>query len=413
MFSIPASSTRPRADTEQVKVLHLDHSVESGGAELALLRLLMQRTQWSPTLRAPLSGLGASGVFEPLGTDSQVVLEAAGTPQRPGASGRKLGVLRIMAFARDALVEAVMLRRSAGFAGTDVVHANTSRSAVYGAVACLLSRKVFVVHLRDMTSRESLGPVGFLLFSRVALGRADGVIANSEATLASATTYLRPRASRTVIPSPIGFDSRVVAQATPEPEHVTALTIGMVARIDAWKGHELLLEAFARSGGAPGLRLRFAGGAAFGKTYDLAKLQAKAETLGISSQVDFLGHVDNVREFIDGSDICVQASIRPEPLGQNVLQYLAAGKPTIAVNAGGPAEWIVSGRNGLLVEMGSVESMASALQQLISDADLRARLGRAASTTPGILSDTEVADLHGAFFAKLSETQKRRGRVRS
>jgi glycosyltransferase involved in cell wall biosynthesis len=407
MFLLPASLTRPRGETQPVKVIHLDHSVESGGAELALLRLLRQRTQWTPTLRAPLSGVTAEGVFEPLASEQRVTLEAAGSSQRPGASGHKLGFLRIAAFARDALVEAATLRRSAGFAEADVVHANTSRSAVYGAVACLFSRKLLVVHLRDMTSKESLGPVGFQLFSRVALRRANGVIANSEATLSSAAMYLRPRVMRIVIPSPIGFDSRPALGAPREAVSDTPLVVGMVARIDAWKGHDLLLEAFAHCSEGPKKRLRLAGGAAFGKSEDLVALQAKAEKLGIASQVDFLGHVENVHDFVDSLDICVQASIRPEPLGQNVLQYLAAGKPTIAINAGGPTEWIESGQNGLLVEMGSVDAMANALQLLLSDSGLRTRLGLAARETPGILSDAEVADQHGDFFAMLTKRRER------
>ena len=377
-------------------VLHLDHSTEPGGAELALLRILLHHDQWTPILRIPRPGSGQStaGVFEPLRKVSPRVISFAGAPQKPGASGQKVGISRAISFAAGAFLASIQLRFSSAYRQADIIHANTSRSAVYGALACLTSQKKLVVHLRDETSAASLGPAGFQLFSRVALRRANAVIANSRATLATAEPFLRIKTDRTVIASPIGFDSRTERRMTAD----SVRRIGMVARIDPWKGHALLLRAFAISVAGSNTRLVLAGGASFGKKESLTELEKLAEDLGIRDRVDFLGHVDDVRSIIDQLDVCVQASIRPEPLGQNVLQYLVAGKPIIAVNAGGPAEWIRSGENGVLVEMNSVDSMTAALNMLISDKSMRERMSFAAEATEGIGTDAEVASAHGRFF---------------
>jgi glycosyltransferase involved in cell wall biosynthesis len=393
------------AASRQLNVLHLDHSTEPGGAELALLRVVTHADTWSPSIRIPEGNADGNGVFSSLASSPSVTLVAAGKKQKPGAS-QSGGLVRMVKFAVDALAESARLKFSKSFAKADVVHANTSRSAVYGAVACFLTNKTFVVHLRDMTTSESLGSVGYALFTKLALRRADGVIANSRSTLASAVPHLRAKTTRVVIASPIGFDDRTVPVFS---ENVGA--VGMVARIDSWKGHALLMEAFAAVLKGSETRLVFAGGAAFGKEAILTEFTDRAQQLGIADQVDFLGHVTDVRPVIDRLDICVQASTRPEPLGQNVLQYLAAGKTVIAVDAGGPAEWVTSGTNGLLVEIESVSALEAALKALVGDSALRHKLALGASETSGIGTDGEIARAHGDFFSR-TRTQRRGGNRR-
>ena len=113
----------------------------------------------------------------------------------------------------------------------------------------------------------------------------------------------------------------------------------------------------------------------FGHEDHLDELRRRARELGVAGQVDFLGHVEDVDALSAGWDVAVQASTRPEPLGQNVLQYLAAGRAVVAADEGGPAEWITDGVNGLLVPPRDVAALASALGRLDADAALRARLG--------------------------------------
>lgn len=382
-----------------LRVLHLDHTTVSGGAEFALLRMLRAEPAWSPyLLLAPTTGDGL-GVYDDL--PGRVPRGVAGVHQPSGGSGS--GIRAAIGVGSRVLAQATVTRTSRAFSGADLIDANTARAAAYGAIAARTSRKPFVVHLRDLVEPEALGRIGCALMARVVLPRADGVIANSRATLESARPYLRPGALAEVIPSASGL--RVgVDGAKPAGPAGPVRTVGMLARIDPWKGQHVLLEAFARVYGGRDARLQFAGDAPFGHEGHLAELRTTAEWLGITDQVDFLGHVDDVDRLLQGWDVAVQASTRPEPLGQNVLQYLAAGRAVVAADEGGPTEWITDGVNGLLVPPRDIDALAVALNRLDTDASLGARLAAAASATPGLLDDAAVARAHAAFYEAVVRT---------
>jgi glycosyltransferase involved in cell wall biosynthesis len=61
-----------------------------------------------------------------------------------------------------------------------------------------------------------------------------------------------------------------------------------------------------------------------------------------------------------------------------VLESMACGLPVIATSVGGVPEIIDSGRNGILVMPKDIPQLASALTELITDAEARLRLGEAA-----------------------------------
>ncbi len=381
-----------------MRVLHLDHTNVGGGAEFALLRMLRSEPSWSPYLLLAATSDRAFGIYESV--PSRVPRAIAGVRQPAGVTAGGLGAA--LTVGGRVLAQAVSVRSSRVFRSADLVDANTARAAAYGALAARTSRVPFVVHLRDLVEVEALGRAGYELMVRVVLPRADGVIANSGATLDSARSHLRRGALAEVIPSASGL--RIGTASAPVRRPIR--TVGMLARIDPWKGQHLLLEAFADVFRGRDVRLHFAGDAPFGHERHLEDLRRRASELGVDGQVDFLGHVDDVDTLIAGWDVAVQASTRPEPLGQNVLQYLAAGRVVVAADEGGPAEWIADGVNGLLVSPRDVAALAAALGRLDADDDLRVRLAIAAAATPGLLDDNAVTQAHAAFYEAVVRSRR-------
>jgi glycosyltransferase involved in cell wall biosynthesis len=382
---------------DKLSVLHLDHSTEAGGAELALIRLVNCSDAWNPAILLPNQAAADLGVFDRV-QDLSTVREV-GPPQTPGMSSGT-SPLRVFGYLRQVIGQALAIRRSSEFCDADVIHANTSRTSLYGALACVGTGKRLVIHLRDHVSAESLGRIGFWAFKYVVLKRANGLIGNSKSTLETATAHIGSRSMHTaVIPSPIGISvTRGVEDAVVAAPADASLKVGMIARIDPWKGQSLLLKAFAKAFPDGKDQLFFFGGSLFGHEQYSADLISEVENLGLVGRVHFMGHVDDISSAIKQLDVCVQASTRPEPLGQNVLQYLASGRCVIAADEGGPVEWIRHEKNGLLFKARDYESLSAALSVVASDRPLMTRLQRAAPETPGLLSDSQVAQAHGRVF---------------
>jgi len=71
-------------------------------------------------------------------------------------------------------------------------------------------------------------------------------------------------------------------------------------------------------------------------------------------------------------------SLWPEPFGNVVHEGMSKGKAVIGTFPGGHVDMISDGESGLLVPSGSVEPLVEAMKRLITDTELRERLGRIA-----------------------------------
>jgi glycosyltransferase involved in cell wall biosynthesis len=152
----------------------------------------------------------------------------------------------------------------------------------------------------------------------------------------------------------------------------------MVGRLDRWKGQHVFLEAFAKAFPNGPEEAVVIGASLFeANGYEL-DLKRQVAASAIEGRVEFRGFRNDVEDELLRLDVLVHASIIPEPFGQVVVEGLAVGLPTLATDAGGPAEVITDGVDGLLYPPGDAEALAQALRRLAADPALRRRLGAAA-----------------------------------
>jgi glycosyltransferase involved in cell wall biosynthesis len=85
-------------------------------------------------------------------------------------------------------------------------------------------------------------------------------------------------------------------------------------------------------------------------------------------------------EAVRRSMMTAAPSLWPEPFGLVALEAAAAGKPIVASDIGGLRDIVVDGETGLLVPADDRAALRSALRRMLSDAELRDRLGRAAKS---------------------------------
>lgn len=167
--------------------------------------------------------------------------------------------------------------------------------------------------------------------------------------------------------------------------------VGMVGRLQRWKGVHVFIDAVAELHRAePGIRAVVVGGEHETERGYPAELRAQVARLGIADIVTFAGFQSNALDWMQAMDVVVHASDH-EPFGIVVIEAMALGKPVVAGAAGGPAEIITDGVHGLLTPFGDSAALAAAMRRLLADPDLAARLGRAARQRAAEFSDAAYA----------------------
>jgi glycosyltransferase involved in cell wall biosynthesis len=156
------------------------------------------------------------------------------------------------------------------------------------------------------------------------------------------------------------------------------VVVGLVGRLQRWKGQDRLLRAQAilRERGHD-LHVVIVGGDSFGFEPGYAQsLPRIVGELGLEDRVTMTGEVADAGPYIEQMDILVNAS-DPEPFGIVLLEGMARGVAVVAVNAGGPTEIVTDGQTGVLARSGAPEDLADALEPLLVSPALRREIGAA------------------------------------
>ncbi|MEU8200230.1 glycosyltransferase [Streptosporangium sp. NPDC049046] len=106
-----------------------------------------------------------------------------------------------------------------------------------------------------------------------------------------------------------------------------------------------------------------------------AALEAQAAQTGLGDRIVFRGQVENVEaEYLDASIVTLSSDF--EGWGLVLAEGAACGLPAVACDASAGVRTLVEdGDNGILAEPGDTGSFAAALERLMSDAELRRRMG--------------------------------------
>jgi glycosyltransferase involved in cell wall biosynthesis len=157
--------------------------------------------------------------------------------------------------------------------------------------------------------------------------------------------------------------------------------VGVVGRLDWWKGHDYFLEAMAevvqQMPTVKGLIVGAPENSPLNLEY-YRKLQAATKSLGLEDKVIFTGFREDIPCLMAAMDVVVLSSSSPEPFGRVVIEGMAAGKPVVATPAGGVLDIIENGVNGLLVPPKDSKAMAAAILRLLSDPERSGQMGQEA-----------------------------------
>jgi glycosyltransferase involved in cell wall biosynthesis len=238
----------------------------------------------------------------------------------------------------------------------DLTYINTVMVIDYILAACIV-RRPRIIHVHEIPTGASS-----LFFSALLMLSRGFVIFNSEATRRSFRLLF-------------GQGCAIVwnGVATP-PESLAATThpnlnLLLIGRFNSWKGQALLLRAVAQlpAGLRSQVRVRLVGSVFGDQVHFADELVTLIAELGVSAIVEMCPFTVDPHSHYSWADVVVVPSTKPEPFGLVAIEAMAAGRSVIAANHGGLSEIMVDGVTGSLVEPGSIQSLAFAIEGYIDN----------------------------------------------
>jgi glycosyltransferase involved in cell wall biosynthesis len=153
------------------------------------------------------------------------------------------------------------------------------------------------------------------------------------------------------------------------------IVAGFVGSFQPWHRVDLLLQAVAVGGHLASLHLLLVGDGS-----ERAVAEELAVRLEISDRVTFTGSQPawQIPEFLAACDIGVLPGSNEYGQPMKLVEYAASGLASVAPNLPPVREVLEDDRTGLLFSPGDATGLSRALERLLADPRLRARLGQAA-----------------------------------
>jgi glycosyltransferase involved in cell wall biosynthesis len=342
-----------RSRSSAVRLTLVVASLGPGGAERVVATLATAWVRRNSAVTLLTLDDGARAPFYPLDPAIRHVPLAVTAVSRGRIEGlaRNVGRVRV-------------LRRAIRASRPDVVLSFTDTTNVLTLCAARLTRWPVVASEHSDPERHPL-PAVWKRLMLVSYRWAAAIVTPNRETREWFPLGLRARTH--VIPNPIS--------ASPVPPSVDDGRPGglvvSIGRLSEEKGHDRLLEAFARAAdGRPGWRLVIAG-----EGPERGVLEALRDRLGLRARAELPGLVQDVGVLLARAELYVLAS-RREVFPMALCEAMAAGVPAVAMEyRPGVREIVHDGVDGVVVPGGDVAALAAALARLMDDEAERRRLG--------------------------------------
>ncbi|GGB38867.1 glycosyl transferase [Roseibium aquae] len=269
-----------------------------------------------------------------------------------------------------------------------LIHARSRAPAWSALIAARREGIPFVTTYHGIYSQKSTLKA---LYNSV-MARGDAVIANSRYT-ARLIAERHPFAEAHIKTIYRGSDLTGLAPGAVDAERASALSrswnlppnrpvILNLARLTAWKGQRVLIEAMAvlKAAGRTAPVAVLAGDAQ-GRDGYLSSLRRLVSDHGLDDQVRIVGHCADVPAALALSDLAVVASIEPEAFGRAAVEAQAAGVPVVVTDLGAVPETVLAppevddgARTGWRVAPNDAQALAGAISMAL-DMDPAARAG--------------------------------------
>jgi glycosyltransferase involved in cell wall biosynthesis len=184
---------------------------------------------------------------------------------------------------------------------------------------------------------------------------------------------------------PLGIDLNRIDRAKDVQIPVNPPYVLFAGRLTLAKGPQVLSAAApAIIKENPGVKIVFAGGDT--KTEDGESVKEIAMSMipeDLLKSVVFLGFLESWDQLVSlyrNATVCVKADVNTNQ-SYDTMGQLACGRPLVCSNVGAHVDMIQDGVNGILFDRSNPSELAEAVSRLLSDSNLRERMGRNARTS--------------------------------
>jgi len=271
----------------------------------------------------------------------------------------------------------------------DVAYTHTVKAHFIGAPAARLAGTRCVVHLRDILEGPPL-----LALRKICAACSRERIAISQSV---ARAYALP--ATTVVFNPLDLGTYDVlpsrAQACAAlgiPFAPDVPTIGIVGRINRWKGHDKFVRIAANVRSRVEARFLIIGDAVFRDADFVDELRATVRDAGLQDACTFVPWVDDVRNAYAALDVHVNCSER-EPFGRSVIEAAACGVPTVCFADAGVSEVLSDKIDARVVAPGDEAAFADAIVDVVRSPQKRAMADAARRLARRFDADAHAAEV--------------------
>ncbi len=272
------------------------------------------------------------------------------------------------------LLGAIIFRMLTVVRKVDIIHANWG---ILGAAAVLtrfIHRKpvVVMIHGTDLSSKNKL----ITTVTKWAIKHADAVITNSPENYEFSRKLRSNRNKTYYINNGVQYPSEKELSKLREKykKHDNSVNLLSMARLIPERRYDLVLRAFAKIRSQKNnIFLRILGDGPVFK-----QLKSLAEELNISDSVQFTGRIrhSEIFKYIAASDVYISATT-VETHGSSIAEAAAFGLPIVVTRVGFPAQLVINGVTGFVVEPNDESQLAEAIGKMADDGELRRNAGDA------------------------------------
>jgi glycosyltransferase involved in cell wall biosynthesis len=300
------------------------------------------------------------------------------------------------------------LRRHGPF---DLLHCHSTKAGLIGRVGLVGHpvKRLYTPHM-FFTMQPERGALTKWAVARMEEGLSrlcDRLIVVSREEYAHALDLGIPAQKLTLVPNGVSLEQPRLSAADRDAIRQqwgvcdAEVCIGFVGRLASQKSPQTLLRSFATLLQRTSVPVRLV---MIGDGPLEGSLRRLATELNISEHVTWLGACD-ARPVMGGFDVLALTS-ESEGHPLVVLEAMARGLPIVATRVGGISETVAHGVNGFIAPVRGVQEIATALEILVNDPELRQRMGQASLRISQNFSVDRMVDQTVALYEQVISGDK-------